>query len=88
MKHPAIFIDPDFRKSPKGRHCHICQRSIKRRDSGAIQVWITARSNWSEIIHPDDKDEAGECQKVWIGPDCAKAAGLQLGKGYELAYIL
>ncbi|SOC26037.1 hypothetical protein [Thalassospira xiamenensis] len=69
MKHEEIYLDPDFRKSPKGPHCHICQRALK---GNSVRVYVSQESNWSNAIHPEDIGEVGDYDIVNIGPECSK----------------
>jgi hypothetical protein len=70
----TIFLDYDARREPKtARFCVKCQKDISP-DMSARVVRVLDEM----VLHPEDAGSAG--QDFLIGPDCAKALGLEYSR--------
>lgn len=71
----TAFLDPDFRKEPKGDcYCGRCQKALNGKK------YRLAFVDWMTVIHPDDVTPATKGQWEKLGMDCAKIVGLEFTK--------
>lgn len=71
----TLFIDPDFRPTPKTKHfCCVCQRDIKS-DAAHRIVFLRPDEGFTQIDRPAAPSE--KAVRHPVGMNCAKKIGLE-----------